>query len=87
MKKFWVWLVGCRGKLNDDDPKADGEAMKSDIPSEARQATGLEKEVMTQAPVPRNFYITKEHLNKYGYIQDFPGCKSLLRGTTRQAHN
>ena len=61
--------------------------MKMDIPSEARQATEQEKEVMAQAPIPRNFYITKEHLTKYGYSQDCPGCKSLLRGTTRQAHN
>ena len=42
---------------------------------------------MAQAPTPRNFYITKEHLTKYGYSQDCPGCKSLFRGTTRQAHN
>ena len=78
---------GVSWRVNDDDPKADGEAMKMDIPSEARQATEQEKEVMAQAPIPRNFYITKEHLTKYGYSQDCPGCKSLLRGTTRQAHN
>ena len=42
---------------------------------------------MAQAPIPRNFYITKEHLTKYGYSQDCPGCKSVLRETTRQAHN
>ena len=74
-------------RVNDDDPKADGEAMKMDIPPEARQATELDKEVMAQAPIPRNFYITKEHLTKYGNSQDCPGCKSLLRRTTRQAHN
>ena len=72
---------------DDDDSKADGEAMKMDIPPEARQAAELEKEVMAQAPIPRNFYITNEHLTQYGYSQDCPGCKSLLRETTRQAHN
>ena len=78
---------GVPWRVNDDDPEADGEAMKMDIPSGARQATEQEKELMSQAPIPRNFYITKEHLTKYGYSQDCPGCKSLLRGTTRQAHN
>ena len=75
-----VLVGGVPWRVNDDDPKADGEAMKMDIPSETRQATKQEKEVMAQAPIPRNFYITKEHLTKYGYSQDCPGCKSLLRG-------
>ena len=78
---------GVPWRVNDDDPKADGEAMKMDIPSEARQATEQEREEMAQAPIPRNFYITKEHLTKYGDSQDCPGCKSSLRVTTRQAHN
>ena len=56
---------GVPWRVNDDDPKADGEAMKIYIPSEARQATEKEKEV-AQAPILRNFYITKEHLTKYG---------------------
>ena len=81
---------GVPWRVNDDDPKADGEAMKMDIPPEARQATELEKEVMAQAPIPRNFYITKEHLTKYGYSQDCPGCKSLLMGddtaSSKQQH-
>ena len=71
---------GVPWRVNDDDPKADGEATKMDIPSGARQATEQEKEEMAQAPIPRNFYITKEYLTKYGYRQDCPGCKSLLRG-------
>ena len=74
-------------RVNDDDPKADGEAMKISIPSETRQATALEKEVMTQAPIPKNFYITKEHVNKYGSSQDCPGCKPFVRWSKRQAHN
>ena len=41
---------------------------------------------MAEAPIPRNFYI-KSNLTKHGYSQDCPGCKSLLRRTTRQAHN
>ena len=36
-------------RVNDDDPKADGEAMKMDILSEARQAAELDKEAMAQA--------------------------------------
>ena len=63
---------GVPWRVNDDDPKANGEAMKMDIPSEVRQATEQEKEA-------RNFYITKEHLTKYDYSQDCPGCTSLLR--------
>ena len=101
-RRRWKWSVedknfddkgalglvgGVPWRVNDDDPKADGEAMKMNIPSEARQATEQEKEKMAQTPNLRNFYITKEHLTKYGYSQDCPGCKSFLRGTTWQAHN
>ena len=78
---------GVPWRVKDDDPKADGEAMKMDIPSEARHATEQEKEEMAQDPIPRNFYITKEHLTKCGFSQDCLGCKPLLRGTTRQDHN
>ena len=46
---------GVPWRVNDDDPKADGEAMKMDIPSEARHATEQEKEEMAQAPIPVAF--------------------------------
>ena len=37
--------------------------------------------------VPRNVYIAKEDLERWGYTVGCPGCKSILRGTTRQGHS
>ena len=65
---------------DDDDLKADGEAVKMDIPSEMKQTTELEEKVMAQAPIPRNFCITKKHLTKYDYSQDCFRCKSFVEG-------
>ena len=68
---------GVPWRVNDDDPKADGEAMKMDTPSKARQATELEKEVMAQAPIPRNSHIAKEHLTTlHDFLQHF-FCKII----------
>ncbi len=36
--------------------------------------------------VPRKVYISKDDLETHGYTVGCPGCKSVLRGTTRQAH-
>ena len=46
---------GVPWRVNDDDPKADEEAMKMDTPSEARHATEQEEEEMAQVPIPVAF--------------------------------
>ena len=74
---------GVPWRVNGDDPKADGEAMKMDIPPEARQATELEKEVMAQAPIPRNFYITKEHLYQVRLQSGLPWMQIVVEGGRR----
>ena len=38
-------------------------------------------------PVPRKVYITKGDFEEHGYTARCPGCISILRGTTRQAHS
>ena len=46
-----VALVGgVPWRVSDDDPKADGEATKLDIPREARQVPDEEKDEMAQIP-------------------------------------
>ena len=89
------WVKGALGsvcevpwRVNDDDPKADGEAMMMDIPSQARQATEQEKEAMVETPIPRNFHITKEHLAKVRLQPGLPWMQIVGRRgklTTRHA--
>ena len=47
-----------------------------------REKTKMEE----NEPVPRKVYIQKEDLEEHGYTVGCPGCKSVLRGTTRQGH-
>ena len=37
--------------------------------------------------VPRSVFITKDDLEENGYTVGCPGCKAILRGTTRQLHS
>ena len=37
--------------------------------------------------IPRSVFITKDDLEENGYTVGCPGCKAILRGTTRQLHS
>ena len=63
----------------------DGEELKTEVTimdKEYRERARLEE----HEAVPRKVYIAKEDLEVHGYTVGCPGCKSVLRGTTRQAH-
>ena len=38
-------------------------------------------------PVPRNVYISKADLETYGYTSGCIGCRSILKGGSRQGHS
>ncbi len=64
----------------------DGEEMKTEVTimdKEYRERTRVEE----HEAVPRKVYISKDDFETHGYAAGCPGCKSVLRGTTRQAHN
>ena len=46
-----------------------------------------EKHVEPEDKVPARFYIRKMDLEKHGYTANCPGCKAVLRGTTKQKHS
>ena len=37
--------------------------------------------------IPRKVFITRADLEENGYTVGCPGCKAILRGTTRQLHS
>lgn len=78
MIKFVPWRV------NEEDPKVDGElpaAIKLDEQEEKREMEKMESRV------PRRACITREDVQKYGYSAKCPGCLAILRGTARQGHS
>ena len=72
--------------MNETDQHADGEGMKLDVTVMDREYREMIARPEHEA-VPRAVYIRKEDLEKFGYIVGCPGCKSVLKRTTRQAHS
>jgi hypothetical protein len=80
---------GVPWRINDEDPKMDGEPRnmdmgKSMLPEEAR---ALEEEGELRDTEPRRFRIDKSDLEAHGYTQGCPGCKAILTKSSRQGHN
>jgi hypothetical protein len=68
------------------DSEGDGEEMKTEV---IIMDKDYERKMRTEEyeAVPRKVYIAREDLEVHGYTVGCPGCKSILRGTTRQGHN
>ena len=47
----------------------------------------LKQAAVDRETVPRQMYIKIEDLERLGYTVGCAGCKSILKGTTRQAHS
>ena len=78
-------VVAVPWRKNEDDPKMDGERLKSEVivmDKEYKEKLEAEEHV----PVPKRVYISRENLEEFGFTARCPGCMSLLRGTARQAH-
>ena len=78
-------VVAVPWRKNEDDPKMDGERLKSEVVAmdkEYREKLEAEEHV----PVPKRVYISRKNLKEFGFTVRCPGCMSLLRGTARQAH-
>ena len=78
-------VVAVPWRKNEDDPKMDGERLKSEVivmDKEYKEKLEAEEHV----PVPKRVYISRENLEEFGFTARFPGCMSLLRGTARQEH-
>ena len=79
-------IAGVPWRLSEEDRNADGEGMRLEV-------TVMDKEYRERIArpeheaVPRAVYIRKEDLEEFGYTVGCPGCKSILKKTTRQAHS
>ena len=72
-------------RKSEDDHKMDGERLKSDVvimDRVHRERVEMEEHVR----VPKRVCTSRENLEEFGFTARCPGCTSLLRGTTRQAH-
>ena len=78
-------------ETSEDDDKVDGEKFaKLQVPEEAirKHDEDVKKETeMAHESIPRSFFITKKDVEQHGYSAKSPGCASVIRGTTRQAHS
>ena len=78
-------VVAVPLRKNEDDPKMDGERLKSEVvvmDTEYRENLEAEEHV----PVPKRVSISREILEEFGFTARCPGGMSLLRGTARLAH-
>ena len=81
-------IVGVPWKKNDEDPKADGENMKTEVTvMDKEYRERLDEERMGYEAVPRRVYLQKGDFERHGYTKGCPGCVSILKGTARQAHS
>ena len=72
-------VVAVPWRKNEDDPKMDGERLKSEVivmDKEYKEKLEAEEHV----PVPKRVYISRENLEEFGFTARCPGCMSLLRG-------
>ena len=79
-------IAGVPWRLNDEDQNADGEGMRLDVTvmdREYRESVARPE----HESIPRAVYIRKEDLEEFGYTVGCPGCQSILKKTTRQAHS
>ena len=81
-------IVGVPWKKNDEDEKADGEAMKAEVTiMDKEYRERMEEGRQSYEPVPRRVYLQKSDFERYGFSMGCPGCVSILKGTARQAHS
>ena len=81
-------IVGVPWRKNDEDPKADGEDMRTAVAvmdKEYRERLG--EELAGYEAVPRRVYLQKGDFERHGYTKGCPGCISMLKGSARQAHS
>ena len=72
-----MWAVPWR--QNQDDPKMDGERLKSEVivmDKEYKEKLKTEEHV----PVPKRVYISRENLEEFGFTERCPGCMSFASG-------
>ena len=81
-------IVGVPWRKNDEDEKADGEEMKTEVTiMDKEYRERVEEQGEDHRRVPRRAYLTKGDFEEYGFTMRCPGCISILKGTTRQAHS
>ena len=78
-------VVAMPRRKNEDDPKMDGERLKSEVIVMVKGYKD-KSEAEEHVPVPKRVYISREKLKEFGFTATCPWCMSLLCGTARQAH-
>ena len=83
-------ISGVPWRLSEDDPEADGVMPPLFFGNSSRGVPMGDEEVervRVAIDVPRGFVITLDDIQKFGASAGCPGCKALLKGTTRQKHH
>jgi hypothetical protein len=71
-------------RVSDEDPNMDGEKLQ--LEGTSRKLDEPEVQLQRDVAVAPNRFM-REDLERHGYSANCPGCKSILRGTTRQGHS
>ena len=81
-------IGGIPWRVNESDPNVDGEKMEWQV-TEAKGELMMEDEkpILDEMVVPRAFSIKVSDFQQHGYTKNCPGCKALLKATTRQRHS
>ena len=81
-------VTGVPWRTSEDDDKVDGGKLaKLQVPEEAIRKHDEDIKKERDGPRVDAFFITKKDMEQHGYSAKCPGCASVIRGTTRQAHS
>ena len=71
---------------DDENPQAE-EAEKIEVTRMTEEEKDAEMQAEVPDRIPYRFHIKKADLEKHGYSTKCPGCRSILKGTSRQGHS
>ena len=91
------WVQHVPWNKGDEDANADGEIPEGptvEVPRGEGQSAGASGSgdqpriivVNTRQAAPREFYIQKKDLERFGHTRGCAGCRTMVQGGTRQAH-
>ena len=77
IKATWEIVVAVPWRKSKDDPKMDGERLKSEVVTmdkEYRERLEAEEHV----PFTKRVYVSRENLEEFGFTARCSGCMTLL---------
>ena len=77
---------GVPWRLSEQGEKANGEALRMDMPLAITREMDQDEEMARKEAMPREVCVLKVDFETFSYSVGCKGCKALLKETSRQGH-